>query len=107
MTVHLYGAAKVASFILIPATAAFIAVTDPTVKVALIVAIPATITSVGTLILGFLNYMSLGRVNVKVDGMMSKARSDEQVASKEAAKLGGKLEGIASEQARVKDDSKP
>lgn len=76
---------------------------EPGVKVALIVAIPSTITGIGTLLLGFLNRQDNKSIKLGVDGINSRiqTKSDaqgEELADKsnQLAHAQGRREGMES-----------
>jgi hypothetical protein len=66
MSLPHYSAWKIATWILSLAGAVIVTL-DPTVKVAIIVAIPSTITGIGTLILGFMSRKSQQITDAKVE----------------------------------------
>jgi hypothetical protein len=61
-------------------------VTDA-IEIALIAATPVTITSVGALILGWLNRTKLGTVYQKVDGELSEVKAELKSANEALLKL--------------------
>ena len=87
---------------------------DPTIKVALIVSVPATIASVGTLILGFLNRSDAKRslanqdlMKRSVDGINTRLEDKNRDLgvrladkSEEAAHAAGRREGSEAERGK-------
>jgi len=103
MSVH-YGGLKIGFWVASLAAAAVFAM-DPTVKVALIAAIPASLLGVGTLILGFLNRKAQQETHdkvidlkVNVDGRLSQLLAKTEIA----AHAEGHREGVeqAGEEAK-------
>ena len=64
---------------------------DPTVKVALIVAIPSTITGIGTLVLGFLNRSTQTQMKSSMDGHFTKLLAERQQQGVELVEKTDKL----------------
>lgn len=89
-----YYGAKVATGAVATASAALWAL-DPTVQVALVVAVPLVLTSVGTFILGVMNHRRMGKLEVNVDGRLTQLlQKTEQAASAEGFTAGRK-EGVS------------
>lgn len=84
---------KILTLIVSVMAAAIIAL-DPTVQVAIVMAIPTTILGIGTLVLGFMNRNKLNKIDVNVDGKLSQLMETQQKLSHAEGRAEGKDEGI-------------
>ena len=96
MSLPTYGACRMATWIL-GGLAAIVLAMDPTVKVAIIVAIPSAITGIGTLVLGILNRNKLGDVAVLVDGKLSRLLEEKD---RQGVELSDKSDQLSHAQGR-------
>jgi hypothetical protein len=107
MTIHYYGALKITTVILSVAAAAIIAL-DPTIKVALIVATPGTITGILTFTLGILGRrdareLKMGQENMQssVDGKLSQLiETKEQLSHAQ-----GRREGVEAAEVKGNEET--
>src|ERR1022692_2647052 len=88
MSIAHYGAAKLA-LVLYGAVAFAVIASDPSVRVALIVAVPGMITGIGTIILALLNRKdareirtSQSEMKTSIDGHFTKLLDQKQVLSR-------------------------
>ena len=65
-------------------------VLEPTVQVALIVAVPALITGVGTIVLGLMNRSQMKQISINVDGKLEQLMAMRQ----QLAHAEGRREGV-------------
>ena len=107
MTIHSYAVAKVLVYASV-AVGAFFFMLDPTVKVALIVSIPATVTGLVTLILGIVNRQQLKAIKVDVNSNFSRLLSEKANAQsqltesqKKLSHAEGRREGVESGEAKT------
>lgn len=109
MTIHYYGGLKAVTWLFGLAAVAAFAI-EPTVKVAIIVAIPSAITGIGTLVLGFLNrkdakeiHAVVTKVETQTNNMNTELRQQRNAATTRADSAEGQMKGVAAEQERTKD----
>lgn len=67
--------------LIVSVMAAAIIALDPTVQVALIMAVPTTLLGIGTLVLGFMNRNKLNKIDISVDGKLSQLMDTQQKLS--------------------------
>jgi uncharacterized membrane protein (Fun14 family) len=106
MALHHYGVLKVTTWALGVIAVAAIAL-DPTVKVALIVSIPPTITGILAFVLGLMNRKQLQTIKVDVNTNFQKLLQDkisqDKVITEQTQKLAhaeGRREGVESKDAK-------
>lgn len=104
-----YAAFKIASISAALIGAVFFTI-DPTVKVAIIIAIPQVVVGLGTLVLGFVNrqatrelHQTTAQLEVRVDGRLTEllsAREKQAEVQSALSHAEGRREGLELDQAK-------